>query len=407
MSTSELTTEEADAFRQRCKAFLDEHATGIRIPGPDPRDEFTVAANRAFQKKLADAGLAGLTYPKEYGGAGLTREHDRIYREEVGHHPDMTGQLTISHGMCLPMMHEYGTHEQKAKFLPRNISGEDLWCQMFSEPGAGSDVASLQTRAVRDGDEWIINGQKVWTTLAHQSEYGILIARTDPDQPKHAGISMFIVDMKAPGVEIRPIHQIDGGQHFNEVFFTDLRIPADWMIGEYNDGWRLATAMLMYERVAIGTGSSSGVTHPNSDRLIDEAKKRGVSNDPVVRQGLVQIYMEETAKSLVSLQTRAALKAGKTPGPGGSLGKLHGAKIARLIRALNGSIFGMSLIAPDNDPKADLWQHMMLSSFASHIAGGTDEIQKNIIGDRVLGLPREPMVDKDQPFRDLKVGTQK
>ena len=407
MSTSELTTAEADTFRARCKAFLDEHATGIRLPGPDPRDEFTVAANRAFQKKLADAGLAGLTYPKEYGGAGLTREHDRIYREEVGHHPDMTGQLTISHGMCLPMMNEYGTHEQKAKFLARNISGEDLWCQMFSEPGAGSDVASLQTRAVRDGDEWIINGQKVWTTLAHQSDYGILIARTDPDQPKHAGISMFVVDMKAPGVEIRPIHQIDGGQHFNEVFFTDLRIPADWMIGEYNNGWRLATAMLMYERVAIGTGSSSGVTHPNSDRLIDEAKKRGVSNDPVVRQGLVQIYMEETAKSLVSLQTRAALKAGKTPGPGGSLGKLHGAKIARMIRALNGSIFGMSLIAPDNDPKADLWQHMMLSSFASHIAGGTDEIQKNIIGDRVLGLPREPMVDKDQPFRDLKVGTQK
>ena len=407
MSTTELTTEEADAFRARCKAFLDEHATGVRLSGPDPRDEHTVAANRAFQKKLADAGLAGLTYAKEFGGAGLTREHDQIYRELVGQYPDMTGQLTISHGMCLPMVNEYGTPEQKARFLPRNISGEDLWCQMFSEPGAGSDVASLQTRAVRDGDEWIINGQKVWTTLAHQSDYGILIARTDPDQPKHAGISMFIVDMKAPGVEIRAIHQIDGGQHFNEVFFTDLRIPADWMIGEYNNGWRLATAMLMYERVAIGTGSSSGVTHPNSDRLIEEAKKRGVSNDPVVRQGLVQVYMEETAKSLVSLQTRAALKAGKTPGPGGSLGKLHGAKIAKLIRALNGSIFGMSLIAPDDDPKADLWQHMMLSSFASHIAGGTDEIQKNIIGDRVLGLPREPMVDKDAPFRDLKVGTQK
>ena len=407
MSTTELTTEEADAFRARCKAFLDEHATGVKLNGPDPRDEHTVAANRAFQKKLADAGLAGLTYAKEFGGAGLTKEHDRIYRELVGQYPDMTGQLTISHGMCLPMVNEYGTPEQKARFLPRNISGEDLWCQMFSEPGAGSDVASLQTRAVRDGDEWIINGQKVWTTLAHQSDYGILIARTDPDQPKHAGISMFIVDMKAPGVEIRAIHQIDGGQHFNEVFFTDLRIPADWMIGEYNNGWRLATAMLMYERVAIGTGSSSGVTHPNSDRLIEEAKKRGVSKDPVVRQGLVQVYMEETAKSLVSLQTRAALKAGQTPGPGGSLGKLHGAKIAKMIRALNGSIFGMSLVAPDDDPKADLWQHMMLSSFASHIAGGTDEIQKNIIGDRVLGLPREPMVDKDQPFRDLKVGTQK
>ena len=403
---STLTTEEADAFRARCKAFLDEHATGVKFTGPDPRDEQSVAASRSFQKKLADAGLAGLTYAKEYGGAGLTKDHDLIYREEYGKHSDMTGQLVISHGMCLPMVAEYGSHEQKARFLPRNISGEDLWCQMFSEPGAGSDVASLQTRAVRDGDEWIVNGQKVWTTLAHQCEYGILIARTDPDQPKHAGISMFIVDMKAPGVEIRPIHQIDGGQHFNEVFFTDLRIPADWLIGDINNGWRLATAMLMYERVAIGTGSTSGINRPNSDRLIEEARKRGVGGDLNVRQALAQLYSEETARSLVSLQTRAALKSGKTPGPGGSLGKLQGAKIARLTRSIHGSIFGMSLVAPDNDPKAELWGHTMLSSFSSHIAGGTDEIQKNIIGDRVLGLPREPMVDKDQPFRDLKVGTQ-
>ena len=407
MSTDTLSPEEAAEFRARCKAFLGRCATGIKLVGPDPRDDFVVAANRAFQKQLADAGLAGLTYPSQFGGAGLTKEHDRIWREEYGGYPDMTGQLTISHGMCLPMLTEYGSDDQKARFLPRNISGEDLWCQMFSEPGAGSDVASLQTRAERDGDEFIVNGQKVWTTLAHQCEYGILIARTDPDQPKHAGISMFIVDMKAPGVEIRPIHQIDGGQHFNEVFFTDVRIPADWLVGDLNNGWRLATAMLMYERVAIGTGSTSGVNRPNSDRLIDEAKKRGVIADPVIRQRLMQLYSEETTKSLVSLQTRAALKSGKTPGPGGSLGKLHGAKIARLIRELNGSIFGMSLVAPLDDPKADLWGHQMLSSFASHIAGGTDEIQKNIIGDRVLGLPREPMVDRDQPFRDLKVGTQK
>ncbi len=402
-----LTPDAADEFRSSCKAFLDEHATGIKLTEPDPRDALTVAASRAFQKKLADAGLAGLMYPKEYGGAGLTQQHERIYREEYGRYPDMTGQLTISHGMCLPMMNEYGTPEQKARFLARIISAEDLWCQMFSEPGAGSDVASLQTRAVRDGDEWIINGQKVWTTLAHQCEYGIIIARTDPDQPKHAGISMFIMDMKAPGVDIRPIHQIDGGQHFNEVFFTDVRVPADRLVGDMNNGWRLATAMLMYERVAIGTGSTSGVTHPTADRLIEEAKKRGVSKDPIVRQSLMQLYSEETTKSLVSLQTRAALKAGKTPGPGGSLGKLQGAKIARLTRSLTGSIFGLSIVVPDDDAKADQWSHAMLSGFASHIAGGTDEIQKNIIGDRVLGLPREPMVDKDAPFRDLKVGTQK
>jgi alkylation response protein AidB-like acyl-CoA dehydrogenase len=402
-----LAPEAAADFRARCKAFLDEHATGIKLTEPDPRDALTVAASRSFQKKLADAGLAGLMYPTEYGGAGLTQQHERIYREEYGNYPDMTGQLTISHGMCLPMMNEYGTHEQKARFLTRIISAEDLWCQMFSEPGAGSDVASLQTRAVRDGDEWIINGQKVWTTLAHQCEYGIIIARTDPDQPKHAGISMFIMDMKAPGVDIRPIHQIDGGQHFNEVFFTDVRVPADRLVGDMNNGWRLATAMLMYERVAIGTGSTSGVTHPTADRLIEEAKRRGVSDDPLVRQALMQLYSEETTKSLVSLQTRAALKAGKTPGPGGSLGKLQGAKIARLTRSLTGSIFGLSIVVPDGDAKADQWSHAMLSGFASHIAGGTDEIQKNIIGDRVLGLPREPMVDKDAPFRDLKVGTQK
>jgi alkylation response protein AidB-like acyl-CoA dehydrogenase len=402
-----LSPDEAAAFRAKCKAFLDEHATGIKLTAPDPRDNVTVAASRAFQKKLAAAGLAGLTYPKEYGGAGLTKAHDQIWREEYGGYPDMTGQLTISHGMCLPMLSEYGTAEQKERFLARMISAEDLWCQMFSEPGAGSDVASLQTKAVRDGDEWIINGQKVWTTLAHQCEYGIVIARTDPDQPKHAGISMFIMDMKAPGVEIRAIHQIDGGQHFNEVFFTDVRIPRDWLVGDYNNGWRLATAMLMYERVAIGTGSTSGISRPNSDRLLEEARKRGRTGDPSVRDALMKLYSEETAKSLVSLQTRAALKAGKTPGPGGSLGKLHGAKIARMTRALTGSVFGPVLVANDgSDTKADQAAHQILASFSSHIAGGTDEIQKNIIGDRVLGLPREPMVDKDAPFRDLKVGTQ-
>jgi alkylation response protein AidB-like acyl-CoA dehydrogenase len=268
-------------------------------------------------------------------------------------------------------------------------------------------VASLQTKAERDGNEWVINGQKVWTTLAHHSDYGVLIARTNPDVPKHAGISMFIVDMRAPGVEIRPIHQIDGAKHFNEIFFTDLRIPADWLLGELNNGWNQATAMLMYERVAIGTGSTSGVSRPNTDRLVEEATKRGVISDPMLRQDLMRLYCEETTKSLVSMRTRAEMKAGRAPGPGGSLGKLHGAKIARMMRSITGEVFGSDLVAYTEGDRSEMWSRTVLTSFAANIAGGTDEIQRNIIGDRVLGLPREPAVDRDVPFKDLKVGTQR
>jgi alkylation response protein AidB-like acyl-CoA dehydrogenase len=407
--TATLTADEEAAFRQRCRAFLDEHATGMSgaARAAEDRGKALVDGAKTFQKALADAGLAGLVYDTAYGGAGLTRAHERIWREEYAKYPDMTSELTISHGMCLPVLNQFGTEEHKKQFLPENISGEKIWCQMFSEPGAGSDVASLQTKAERDGDEWVLNGQKVWTTLAHLSDYGIIIARTNPDVPKHAGISMFILDMNAPGVEIRPIHQIDGGKHFNEIFLTDVRIPADWLLGELNNGWNQATAMLMYERVAIGTGSTSGITHPNADRLIDEAVKRGVVTEPALRQDLMRLYSEETAKSLVSMRTRAELKAGKAPGPGGSLGKLHGAKIARMLRTIAGEVFGADLVAHDTGDRAEVWSRSVLTSFSANIAGGTDEIQKNIIGDRVLGLPREPAVDRDVPFHDLKVGTQR
>ena len=397
-----LTPQEAEAFRAKVRDFLSKNASG------NMRDGNSVGVGREFQLKLAEAGLAGLTYAKEYGGAGLSRAHERIYREEYGKFPDMTFEYVISHGMCLPVLNQFGTEEQKRTFMPDNISGRTIWCQMFSEPGAGSDVASLQTKAELDGDEWVINGQKVWTTLAHVSDYGVVIARTNPDAPKHAGISMFILDMKAKGVEIRPIHQIDGGKHFNEIFLTDVRIPKSWLLGELNNGWNQATAMLMFERVAIGTGSSSGVTHTLADGLIEVAKKNGKISDPVVRQELMRIYSEETAKSLVAMRTRAEMKAGRVPGPGGSLGKLHGSRISWMSRPLISRLVG-----PDTDAweaegsRGEAWARRLLNSFQSGIAGGTDEIQKNIIGDRVLGLPREPMVDKDMPFKDLKVGTQR
>jgi len=410
MTATETSTPDVteDEFRARCQAFLDEHATGLVFELPDPRGANELDAAKAFQQKVADAGLAGVTYPAQYGGLGLPKSYDRIWREEYAKHNDMTGQLTISHGMCVPMLAEYGTHEQKAAHLADAIAGRTVWCQMFSEPGAGSDVASLQTRAVLDGEEWTLNGQKVWTTLAHVSDFGIVIARTDPDVPKHAGISMFIIDLRAPGVEIRAINQIDGGQHFNEIFFTDVRLPADALIGELNAGWRLATAMLMYERVAIGTGSSSGIKTPTSDFLIKTATANGKIDDPVTRQALMQIHAEEMTKSLVSLRTRAELKAGKTPGPGGSLGKLHGAKIARLSRLLMMNLAGPAGAAWTAEPEADgdRYANSTLRSFSSNIAGGTDEIQKNIIGDRVLGLPRDIAVDRDVAFKDLTVGTQ-
>ena len=401
-----LPPDEDEAFRVRCRAFLDEHATGIGLGGePDPRGELRMRAGQRFQKALAEAGLAGLTHPTEFGGAGLTKAHEKAWREEYRRYPNMTNELIISHGMCLPMVAEYGTRAQKSEYLARIIDATDVWCQMFSEPGAGSDVASLQTRAVRDGDEWIINGQKVWTTLAHLCAYGIILARTDPDVPKHAGISMFIVPMDADGVEVRPIHQIDGSTHFNEVFFTDVRVSDDSVLGEVNDGWRMASAMLAYERVAIGSGTTGGIATDRSDRLIELARKHGAAGDAALRQQLMRLRILETCLSLVAMRTRAETAAGRTPGPGGSIGKLAASQIADLHTEVSMAIVGASGVAWEH-PDDALWQRQALTSLQLGIAGGTSEIQRNIIGDRVLGLPRDVSVDRGVPFRELKVGTQ-
>ncbi len=399
-TTIEADTDELEAFRQKCVDFMEAHAKRSGAP--------TIDEQRAYLAAAADAGLAGVPFPAEYGGGGLTLAHEKIWREVKGNYTMMDGEFIISHGMCLPMLNEYGTPEQKRQFLADNISGRTMWCQMFSEPGAGSDVASLQSKAELDGDEWVLNGQKVWTTLAHVSDYGIVIARTDPDQVKHAGLSMFIMDMKAPGVEIRPIHQIDGGSHFNEVFFTDVRIPKDWQIGELNAGWKLATAMLMYERVAIGGAGAGKINQPQFKQLLKAAKETGQIDNPVVRDQLMQIWSMETTKALVAMKNRDEQKAGKTPGPGGSLGKLFGSVIAWKVRAMMLEFAGPGSVAwdPSDETGGDRVK-MVLNSFQSGIAGGTDEIQRNIIGDRVLGLPREPAVDRDVPFKDLKVGTQK
>lgn len=399
MSTS-LSPADSEAFADQVRTFLAANTTAGKGRN--------INAARDFQGRLAGAGLAGIPYPSEYGGAGLTLEHEKVFRQVAQEFPMMTGELVISHGMCLPVLNEFGTDEQKRKYMPDNIAARTIWCQMFSEPGAGSDVASLQMRAERDGDEWILNGQKVWTTLAHVSDYGIVIARTDPDQPKHAGISMFIVDLRTDGVEIRPIHQIDGGSHFNEVFFTDVRVPAADLLGEMNNGWRQATAMLMYERVAIGSIGAGKVAQPMYDMLVKWARQSGVIDDAVVRDELMQMYIMESTKSMVAMRSRAEMKAGKAPGPGGSLGKLYSSIIARRFRAIAQNIAGPASVAWEGtDSAEELLSSTMLNSLQAGIAGGTDEIQRNIIGDRVLGLPRDIAVDRDVAFKDLRVSTQR
>jgi alkylation response protein AidB-like acyl-CoA dehydrogenase len=312
--------------------------------------------------------------------------------------------------MVIPTIVEHGTDEQKERYVRKALRGEEIWSQLFSEPGAGSDVASLQMKAERDGDEFVLNGQKVWTTGAQHSDFGAVIARTNPDNPKHRGITMFIIDFSDPNIEVRPLRQMNGGSGFNEVYFNDTRVPATNVIGAVDDGWRCAIAMLANERVAIGSGGGGARRGSGGgiDALAKLARQRGLIDDPVIRQGIADVYIRQRIMGFIGQRTRAALKSGKAPGPEGSIAKLAGALLSRRSSDLGIAIAGPSGQAwlPD-DRRSPRWAAAVLSAPSSRIAGGTDEIQRNIIGERVLALPKEPQVDRDQPFRELKVGTQR
>ena len=400
-------TPELAEFRSKVRTFLADHAPK-RQQKTDDADAFEaniadLPTQKRFQAALADAGLAGLTWPAPWG-PGLTPEHQRVFNEEAAGYELPTAVYTIGLGMVIPTMIEFGTDAQRERYVAKALRGEEIWSQLFSEPGAGSDVASLQMRAERDGDEWVLNGQKVWTTGAQLSDHGAVIARTNPDNPKHRGITMFIIDFHAPGVEIRPLRQMNGGSGFNEVFFTDVRIPDSNRIGDVDDGWRCAIAMLMNERVAIGSGGGGGRS-VGVKPLVDLARRRGVLDDSVVRQGIADVYVRTRIMGFIGQRTRAAVKAGRAPGPEGSIAKLAGALLARRTSDLGIAIAGVGGQAWD-DPRDGRWALSVLSAPASRIAGGTDEVQRNIIGERVLGLPKEPQVDRDIPFKELKVGTQ-
>ncbi len=311
-------------------------------------------------------------------------------RFEVG-----TGALAVAVGMVGPTLIEWGTDEQKSRHLQAILSGAEVWCQLFSEPGAGSDLAGLRTRAVLDGDTWVVNGQKVWTSLAHHSDWAILLARTDPDVPKHKGITYFLVDMASPGVDIRPLRQIDGVAHFNEVFLTDVRIPASQVVGPVDGGWRVTHTTLQSERALIGGGE--GVRFEDLRAL---ARSTGRAGDPVQRQELARAYIRFELLRFLGLRVQTSLSRGLPPGSESSVMKLgysqHIAALCDLALSLEGAA---AMLGIDGAPDGGYWQQQFLSQWAVRIGGGTDQVQRNIIGERVLGLPREPDPARTEPFR--------
>ena len=393
--------DDLDRFRERARCFLAAHATdGAAAATDDPRGDLALDRALGFQRALHAAGLAGLRVPPALGGHGLPTAYETAWREEAGRFPLMTEQLSITLGNCLPTLLEFGTDAQRRRHVPRILAGREVWCQLFSEPAAGSDIAGVQTRAVPVAGGWLVNGQKVWTTLAHRADFGLLLARTDPTAAKHAGLSMLIIDLAAAGVEVRPIRQLDGATHFDEVFLTDVHVPSDSVLAPAGAGWRIASAMLHHQRIARATGQRGGVRHDRTDRLRDECTRRELA-DPVVRDGLVRLYIAEVCQSLlVSRSLAATATPGADPGPIGSLGKLTNALVARQFADLAWRIVGAGALAWDGpalgqpgviEPGAQ-WAADALFTLSLSIAGGTNEIQRSIIAERVLGLPREPAV---------------
>jgi alkylation response protein AidB-like acyl-CoA dehydrogenase len=355
--------------------------------------------------RLGEAGWATPTWPKEYGGAGLEPGQARIVNDELTRYQVPRSFNIIGIGMGGPTLLQWGTDEQRRQWLPPMAQHREIWCQLFSEPGAGSDVAGLATRAVRDGDEWVVNGQKVWTTLAHMARWGMLVARTNPDVPKHKGMTYFIVDMHSPGVEVRPLKQITGDAEFNEVFFTDVRIPDANRVGDEGQGWSVATETLMNERVALsGAGSAGGdnVGGGPVDALVAEAKRVGAWDDPVLRDRLVQAAIDGRVIKMTNLRAAAARKGGKRAGPEGSITKLFQAEYNKRLQNLAMDVLGTQATAwPTDDSDTLAKVRGFLRARANTIEGGTSEIMRNILGERVLGLPKEPSVDRDIPWKDV------
>ena len=392
------TPEEA-AFRAEARAWLEAHAPAHDVP-PTARSvggDDWVRRCKAWQRALYDGGWAGITWPKEYGGRGGTSLEQRVFEQEQARFRVATGVFAVGIGMVGPTLIAHGTDAQKERYLDALLRGDHVWCQLFSEPGAGSDLAALSTRAVRDGDEFVVDGQKVWTSGAHHSQVGILLARTNPDVPKHRGITYFVLDMASPGIEVRPLRQINGAAHFNEVFLTGVRIPAANVVGEVDGGWGVALTTMGSERSLIG-GGAGGTAFP---ALLELARDHGAGEDPLLRQRIASAFTRYEVLRFLGYRVQTALSQHRMPGAEASVLKLaysrHVAATADLAMAIAGASGTLLGEGGGDEP----WRQQFLGQWSSRIGGGTDQIQGNVIAERVLGLPRDARPDKDVPFREL------
>jgi alkylation response protein AidB-like acyl-CoA dehydrogenase len=387
-------------YRQKVRSWLEEHkgeAPILRGEGALTDEDEIVAARRAWQGKLAEAGLAGVTWPSEFGGQSMGPIEQVIVNQEISK-AGVPGILdSIGVGMLGPTIIAHGTEEQKSRYLAPLLHGDEVWCQLFSEPAAGSDLAGIQTRARRSDDgSWVLNGQKVWTTNAQFAAYGLLLARTDAEVPKHKGLTMFIVPMDAQGVTIRGLRQISGEAEFNEVFFDDVKLPPDAVCGEVNGGWGTALTTLMFERVTIGLGSE-GMGY-RSDRFA-----QAIAADPAARaDSEVRHKLGELSTDLLSIKfsgyrTLTALQRGQIPGPEAGL-----AKVTLVNAAINAGELIADVLGPEALEEPGEWSYMISFLPGLKSAGGTEEILRNTIGERVLGLPPEPRLDKGIPFSELR-----
>ncbi|HCB34228.1 MAG TPA: acyl-CoA dehydrogenase [Acidimicrobiaceae bacterium] len=370
------------------------------------REQEELAEAKKWRATKYDAGYGWISGPAELGGAGLERRFERIWTqlESQFDTPD-GGFFGIGLGMVAPTILAHAQPDVAGDVLPKMYRADLVGCQLFSEPGAGSDLASLQMRAERDGEEWILNGQKVWTSGAHYSDIGEVIARSDADQPKHRGLTGFIVDMGAPGVEVRPLRQMTGGANFSEVYFTDVRVPDSRRLGDVNQGWGVALTTLMNERASIGGGGSG--TGGSYTKLSAMVRHYDRHDDAGTRDRLMRVYSYGKVLSWSNQRALDGLRSGRTPGPEMSLSKMGLTRQMRATCSLVSEVLGPKLVADSGEWGTYSWAAFVLGTPAMRIAGGSDEVLRNIIGERVLGLPKEPGIDTTSPFRELKVGTQR